>query len=356
MAHRAHLVRARSGGAARRRHVAGGVSATNGRGLHAQRLSQLSDWDAGSRQRTIVDLQHSAGNRAVAQVFAGRPATGASLTSASLRNISDMASSHAGLAVIPILLDFEAIGVSLRAARSAAAAPPTGAQRIRGEVGGSSRAAGYTALPAPTPPELTIGEAERREAGWAASVQPAANDRPAPPSLYPAAGVHELGTNAGGQPRHVDVTPEMSNLIRRGEEEHLLDLEWARHLSYDRAASAVNAAAESEPPVAASAGEARRLAAEQVRAALPAQLRWGHGADPVRPWIRAYSRMAHVTIERDQSRWHDMTSAFVLDPAEKRRLGVPEGDELTRYVGGPQIGQHPSAPLVRARFAELEGG
>jgi len=66
--------------------------------------------------------------------------------------------------------------------------------------------------------------------------------------------------------------------------------------------------------------------------------------------------MAHVTIERDQAGWHAMTSGFVLDPAEKRALGVPVGDELTRYVGGPQIGQHPSAPLVRARFAELSSG
>jgi hypothetical protein len=60
-----------------------------------------------------------------------------------------------------------------------------------------------------------------------------------------------------------------------------------------------------------------------------------------------------VTIERDQNHWHDLTGAFVLDPAEKRRLGVPARDELVRYIGGTEIGLHPPADLVRARFASL---
>jgi len=325
-----------------------------GRDLGPDRIRGTAAWDRGSRQRALAGLQRSAGNAAVVEALTARPP--ASAHASSLGAIAGAAAGRPGLAVLPFPLDFEAIGVSIGAGRSAPAGPPTGARRIRSAQGGGTRAAGYTELPAPRPPELSIAQPQRVEGGWSAAVQPTANDRPVPTSLYPAPGVHEVGTNAGGQQSQVHVTPDMSDVIRQGEDEHLLDLEWARHLSYDRAASAVNAAAEAPAPVAATPEAARRLAERQVCAALPPALRWPLGSDPVRPWIRAYSRMAHVTIERDQAGWHSMTSAFVLDPAEKRALGVPVGDELTRYVGGPQIGRHPSAPLVRARFAELSSG
>lgn len=302
-------------------------------------------------------MQRSAGNRAVRQALAGpSPVSPGSMPiTASPAAIAASAHSRPAAAVlgIPIGLDYEAISVMLRASRSAPAQPPAGAHRIRDERGGGSRAAGYTSLPAPTPPALTIGDPERREGGWAAPVRPTSVQPDTPVSLFPGPGVHDLGPGPTGQERHIDVTPEMSNLIRQGEEEHLLDLEWARHLSYDRAAAAVNAVSASGSPVADSPAAARQRAAEAVRSELPAQLRWRDGDDYLGPWLRAYSRLAHVTIERDQSHWHDMTSAFVLDPAEKRRLGVPVADELTRYMGGPEIGQHPSAPLARARFSEL---
>lgn len=322
-------------------------------------LSSAGAWDRASRSQAVATLQRSAGNRAVAAALAkasrpnARPAT-----SASLSTIASTASRRPGLNILPILLplDLEALGVALQAPRSTPAEPPGGSKRISSERGGGSRAAGYTSLPAPIAPDLAVGNPERRGNGYVAPVKPTTVGPDPPVSLYPAPGVHDIGPGAGGQERHINVTPETSEIIRRGEEEHLLDIEWARHLSYDRAAAAVNAVAAAEPPLADSPAAARTQAMDQVRQALPAQLRWKDGEDPGRPWVRAYSRLAHVTIERDQNHWHDMTSAFVLEAAEKRRLGVPEADELTRYVGGPEIGKHPSADLVRARFAELAGG
>lgn len=327
---------------------------------HAAREQRgnVGRWDAGSLQRTVSSLQRSAGNRAVAEALAeSTPRRDSGPAPASLSAIDSTATSQPGAAafIFPIPIDFEAIGVSLRAARSSPAPPPAGAERIRDERGGGGRAAGYTSLPAPTPPDLTISQPVRQAAGWVATVQPTSVGPDVPASLYPAPGVHDLGPGPTGQQRHVHVTPPMSDVIRAGEQEHLLDLEWARHLSYDRAAATVNAVAEAQPPVGETPAAARQLAAREVRSALPSQLRWAEGEDPVRPWVRAYSRLAHVTIERDQNRWHDMTSAFVLDPAEKRRLGVPVQDELTTYVGGPKIGEHPPAQLVRGRFAELTG-
>jgi hypothetical protein len=322
-------------------------------GLSLAGLAQVADWDGGSRGATLADLQRRVGNRAVARALAP-PSPAAPVMTTPAQIGARAAATHG--AAIPVMLDFEAIAVSLGAGRSVPVAPPDGAQRIRSAQAGGTRAAGYTELPAPTPPELKTAEPRKVEGGWVARVQPTANDRPQPTSLYPAPGVHQLGTNAGGQQQHLLVTQQMSEVIRQGEAEHLLDLEWARHLSYDRAAAAINAAADSDGPVAATPDAARQGAEAQVCAALPPQLRWARGTDPVRPWVRAYSRMAHVTIERDEAGWHAMTSAFVLDPAEKRAVGVPIGDELTRYVGGPQVGQHPSAPLVRERFAELPPG
>lgn len=316
--------------------------------------STLAAWDSGSRQRAIGAVQRSAGNRAAATTLgaAVTPRAAAAPQAATASSIGTMAAVRPGLSIwFP--LDFEAIAVGARAARASPAAPPAGARRIRDERGGGSQAAGYTELPAPQPPELVVGEPARHGSGWAARVQPTSAPPAAPLSLYPAPGVHDLGVGEGGQQRHLDVTPEMSTLIRQGEEEHLTDLEWARYLSYERVAATINAVAEAEPPVAGSAAEARRLAAAQVCQALPPQLRWTSGQDPLGRWLRAYSRLAHVTIERDTNDWHDMTTAFILDPAEKRRLGLPVEHELRRYMGGPEIGRHPSAPLVRARFAEL---
>ncbi|HYN68787.1 MAG TPA: hypothetical protein VEX41_01085 [Candidatus Eisenbacteria bacterium] len=304
-------------------------------------------------------LQRAVGNRALATALeAATPSTAQlqSLGAPSPTSPSLIAAASAalpGLAVFPIPIDIEGIVVGLSAQRSVPAGPPGGANQIRDENGGGSSAAGYTSLPAPTPPELVCDEPQRREDGWVAPVRPTAVGGDAPVSLYPAPGVHDLDPGAAGQERHLHVTADASSLIRQGEDEHLLDLEWARHLSYDRAAAAVNAVAASPPTPAPDAAEARRRARRQVQDALPRQLRSAPGADPVAPWIQAYSRLAQATHERDNQGWHDLTSAFVLDPQEKRRLGVPEHHELKRYTRAPGIGKHPSAELMRARFNEL---
>jgi hypothetical protein len=300
----------------------------------------------GLRADAVLELQRRAGNRAVTAALAPQAAT--------LADVAAAASARPGVTVpFPFPIDFEAVGVAATTPSSSAAPAPGGVRRIRDARGGGTRAAGYTSLPVPTPPDLVVGEPQRRGDEWVAPVLPTRSVPDRPTSLYPGPGVHDLGPGPTGQQRHLHVTDDMADLIRRGEEEHLADLEWARHLSYDAAAAVVNAAAESEPPAGRTPAAARSLAVEEVRAALPAPLRWADGEDPGLRWRRTYSRLAHVTIERDENHWHDLTSAFVLDPAEKRRLGVPAGDELTRYVGGTEVGQHPSAALVRARFAEL---
>ena len=302
----------------------GAAARTAARRLPATGLALAGD--AGSRERSVLSLQASAGNSAVV---------------AALSAIRVTSRAHAGLHVVNKVASTEA------PARD-------GAERIIAERGGGSHAAGYTSLPAPGAPELVVTTPGQQSPGtWNATVRATSVTPDIPTSLYPGPGVHDLGPGPTDQQRHKDVTAPMSDLIRRGEEEHLLDLEWARHLSYDTVADTINRVAAGAPATGDSAEAARRAATNAVRSALPAQLRWADGQDEGLVWRRAYSRLAHVTIERDDNGWHNLTSGFVLDPAEKRRLGVPEADELTRYVGGTQIGQHKPEQVVRARFDEL---
>lgn len=316
--------------------------------------------DPARRSTIAAQLQHAAGNRATRELLGSDggadagPLTPADAPAAApARSITGVASARPGLLVAAA--DPEATGIAAGASHASPASPPAGVQQIR-ELPLGAHAAGYTSIPAPAPPELATAQPERRGNGWVARVRPTSVGSDAPVSLYPGDGLHDVAAGPTGQQRHVDVSPDLSELIRKGEEEHLLDLEWIRHLTYDRAAAAVNAVAGGEPPIVDSPAAAARAAADQVRQALPPQLRWPEGEDPFRRWAHAYGRLVHATVERDESGWHNVASAAILDPGEKRKLGVSEQDEVLRYVDRSQIGKHPSAALVRARFSELGSG
>jgi hypothetical protein len=77
--------------------------------------------------------------------------------------------------------------------------------------------------------------------------------------------------------------------------------------------------------------------------------------DPITHWRRTYGQLVAVTRERDQpNRWHNISTEIVMEPRTKRQLGVPEAHELRRYITGTtQVGQHPSGPLVEARYNSL---
>ena len=285
----------------------------------------IIEGDAGSRERATLSLQASAGNRAVAS---------------SLRDIATGASLDGALRVVG-------------SPASTAAPAPGGGMQIAGEATGM-RAAGVTTLPAPGAPDVVIGQPLRQSDGrWQARVNATTVSPDAPTSLYPGIGVHEEQATATGMAVHRHVTSAASDEIKRGEEEHLLDLEWARHLAYDQVGDAINRVAASGPVTGATSDEARRVALFSVRSAVPAQARWPDGADPIMHWRRTYGRLVAVTRERDSpNRWHNMSTEIVMDPQAKQQLGVPEADELRRYIAGTtQVGQHPSAPLVEGRYA-----
>lgn len=287
-------------------------------------------WRGGGAERAAFSLQRLAGNRAIA---------------ASLAEIASTAASRASVGVVGT-------------PTSTIAAAPDGHERILATEGGF-RAAGVTTLPAPGAPDLIVGSPTQQPPGqWQASIQPTSVTPDPPTSLYPGPGLHRMPPGEAGQTRHKDVTPAASDEIRRGEEEHLLDLEWARHLAYDTVAETINRVAAGPPATGATADDARRAASQAVRSALPPQAQWPDGRVPIQHWRWLYGQLVAVTRERDRpNRYHDMTTQIVLDPAEKRRLNVPVGDELQRYLAGTtKVGQHASEPEVRARYDSLATG
>jgi hypothetical protein len=286
--------------------------------------------DAGSRVRDTLALQRIAGNRAVA---------------ASVAEIAHLRSTHSTLDIVG-------------SPTSTAAPAAAGVGQIAAQATGL-RAAGVTSLPAPGAPDLVVGAPLQGGDGrWQATLNSTSVTPDTPISLFPGRGVHDEEPTATGMPVKRDVTAAASDEIKRGEEEHLMDLEWARHLAYDQVADAVNRVAGTGPFSGTTAEQARQAACQAVRTAVPPQARWPTGVDPITHWRRVYGQLVAVTRERDDpNRWHSMTSGFIHDPAEKRRLGVPNTTELVRYMAGTtQVGQHPSEAEVRGRYATLPAG
>jgi hypothetical protein len=283
--------------------------------------------DLGSFRRAALSLQASAGNRAVAASFAA---------------IARAASRAGSLSVVG-------------SPTSTAAPPAHGVLDIANSASGL-RAAGVTSLPAPGAPDVVIGAPLQQAGGrWQATINPTSVTPDAATSLYPGAGLHDEEPTATGLQVHRHVTPAAADEIKRGEEEHLLDLEWARHLAYDQVADAVNRAAAAGPASGATSDEARQAAMFQVRSAVPEKARWPAGTDPITHWRRVYGQLVAVTRERDQpNRWHNISTEIVMEPAVKRQLHVPVSHELRRYIAGTtQVGQHQSDPLVNARYQSL---
>jgi hypothetical protein len=284
--------------------------------------------DSGTRERTSLSLQASAGNRAVA---------------ASVADIARVRATQPSVAVVG-------------SPASTIAPAPGGVMQIAGQ---AVHAAGVTSLPAPGAPDVVIGAPLQQSDGqWQATVQSTSVSPDSPTSLFPGPGLHDESPTSTGMAVHRHVTSAASGEIRRGEEEHLLDLEWARDLAYDRVADAVNRVAASGPASGATADEARRAAMQRVRSEVPGQARWPDGVEPITHWRRIYGQLVAITRERDSpNRWHNIDTEIVMDAAAKRRLSVPAADELLRYIAGTtQVGQHPSGPLVQGRYNSLPLG
>jgi hypothetical protein len=131
------------------------------------------------------------------------------------------------------------------------------------------------------------------------------------------------------------VSAEMSELIRRGEEEHLADAQRAYDLTYGLVADTINSMVGRRFGPARTPRDAERLAEAELERRLPREL----GANP-RDWIAALDRLLDQTLERDRSGWHSVDT----NPPQT------EGQKIVHVVsttGTTRIGQVTSSQVVR---------
>jgi hypothetical protein len=158
-------------------------------------------------------------------------------------------------------------------------------------------------------------------------------------SFYPAPGDHlRPGMTqriAGRLVNHYwRITPQISDLIRRGEQEHLDDAQRAYDLTYGAVERAINRLSGRRFGPASSPAAAERLALAALGAALPHEL----GTGPAN-WVRVLDRLLLQTQARDTNGWH----ALSIDPP------ITENDRIIHPVattGTTQIGREPPSQVV----------
>jgi hypothetical protein len=157
--------------------------------------------------------------------------------------------------------------------------------------------------------------------------------------FYPGAGDHlrpgmtqQIG---GGTFTHYwRVSPQMSALIRQGEEEHLADAARAFALTYQLVADTINALVGRRFGPASTPAAAQAIAEAELARRIPAAL----GVDPAR-WVSVLDRLLLQTKSRDQQGWH----AVATGPP------VTEGTRIVHplmTVPGTRIGTVPSSQVV----------
>lgn len=130
------------------------------------------------------------------------------------------------------------------------------------------------------------------------------------------------------------ISPQLSDLIRRGEEEHLADAQRAYELTYKLIADTINAMVGQRFGPAHTPAEAHRLAEAKLANRLPRPL----GTDP-RNWVAVLNRLLGQTQERDRRNWH----AISTDPPQTL------GNRIIHPVvttASTRIGQVPSIQVV----------
>jgi hypothetical protein len=158
-------------------------------------------------------------------------------------------------------------------------------------------------------------------------------------SYYPGPGDHArpgMVQRIGGKvyTHYWRISPHVSALIRRGEEEHLADAQMAYELTYKLIADTINSMSGQRFGPAPTPAEANGLAEAELAKKLPQQL----GTSP-QNWVAVLDRLLDQTKERDRRGWHSIS----VDPP--RTIG----NKIIHPVSmapGTRIGQVPSNRVV----------
>ena len=130
------------------------------------------------------------------------------------------------------------------------------------------------------------------------------------------------------------ISPTLSQLIRRGEEEHLADAKRAYDLTYRLIADTINALAKQKFGPARTPSDATKMAEAELARRLPRAL----GTNPSN-WVAVLNRLLDATKLRDTQGWH----AVSADPPRT------VADRIIHPVAttpSTKVGRVPSAQIV----------
>jgi hypothetical protein len=156
-------------------------------------------------------------------------------------------------------------------------------------------------------------------------------------SFYAAPGTHKTGTQQGGKDVYWRISPAMSKLGRKGEQEHCDDDAYAYKISLKEAETVIrkHLAGKTFGPKPTQA-EAEQLVLDKLHAKLTHK---ELGTDKTQ-WGDIYARLSATTYTRDTNHWHDMDlTGMTADPDGNPIFIVSKGSS--------EIGSHPTRTVVK---------
>ncbi|MGH3767657.1 MAG: hypothetical protein ACRDS0_10225 [Pseudonocardiaceae bacterium] len=308
----------------------------------------------------VLQLQRLAGNRAVAQLVGSRLSPGRPLAAGVQRQASQpSAGAPACREVHPIPPPTALPGFGNWADPSWIRMEPApgGLAAIRATDGPGSETLGYTSWPHPEPymPQLNFVPYQLPNGSWTARLEFTPASRLQLDATFPGPGVHRV--DSGTVAEHYVISPQVSDLIRRGEAEHVDDHSYAHLLVSQRISQILYQLTSAPKPQAATSEAALECTWRWFRSALPPELRWDLAAGTGRlvfGWLQRQNTLGGVTMRRDSERWHSMGRRQITKPGEKRGHRIPTGEVGYELLPGRnEIGQHPTEPLVQAQLPSL---
>lgn len=303
--------------------------------------SALSKMDVSTKSRAVHYLQSTAGNTAVQRMMAPQVA--------SVNEIDRMNSESAGT-------------VLAKAGKPEAEAPPDGVQTITdkkagepnsfGLTGGLTRIFSGSAFESPSF-EVDVSEKTKGDsAQYFAQVQPTKSPDAVHESFYPAPGIHTRQLPGGVQVLYI--SNGVSNLIRKGEQEHLNDASRAYNLTYGLITKTINALSKKALGPAEDEDGAERLAEAIFQKMLAQALKkagqpQGALSDPS-SWSQKLEDLIGKTLKRDTGHWHDVIYS-PYRPQGKPKFHEVDGVQHEVMEVGPtgstKIGKVKSKEIVK---------
>jgi hypothetical protein len=229
--------------------------------------------------------------------------------------------------------------------------PPGGMTFIAnqsGPIGLGGKPAGYTAVKSAAaftaPNFVTKMSAEKDgfKRSYFVEVQPTTASDVDHPSYYPAPGTHDnaVSEQKDGTYRYYwTISSKMSELIRKGEQEHLNDAQRAYDLTFGLIANEIKAMVGQRFGPAESPQAAEQLAKEELARRLPPAL----GTDPLN-WFNTLEAMLDMTIRRDRQHLHDVTPGKAVERGKTFYIPLVTTDQTSiDQVPSDQIVNYPSA-------------